>query len=85
MPLLRLLPLVRPYGVFDYFHHKIGSTHVVHHLFSEMPFYRWGDYMLCVGVWVWGLHLFIKLCAVVELLWVCGCGGYIYSSNCAPW
>jgi len=30
----------RPYGIFDFFHHKIGSTHVVHHLFHEMPFYR---------------------------------------------
>eukprot|EP00928_Gymnodinium_smaydae_P044749 TRINITY_DN2986_c1_g1_i1.p1 TRINITY_DN2986_c1_g1~~TRINITY_DN2986_c1_g1_i1.p1 ORF type:complete len:441 (+),score=55.58 TRINITY_DN2986_c1_g1_i1:66-1325(+) len=30
----------RPYGIFDFFHHKIGSTHVAHHLFSEMPFYK---------------------------------------------
>jgi len=30
----------RPYGIFDYFHHKIGSTHVAHHLFHEMPFYK---------------------------------------------
>eukprot|EP00978_Attheya_sp_CCMP212_P019810 scaffold55981_cov78-Attheya_sp.AAC.1 len=30
----------RPYGIFDFFHHKIGSTHVAHHLFHEMPFYR---------------------------------------------
>jgi len=30
----------RPYGVFDYFHHTIGSTHVAHHLFHEMPFYK---------------------------------------------
>jgi len=30
----------RPYGIFDWFHHKIGSTHVAHHLFHEMPFYR---------------------------------------------
>ena len=28
----------RPYGIFDFFHHKIGSTHVAHHLFHEMPF-----------------------------------------------
>ena len=27
----------RPYGIFDYFHHEIGSTHVAHHLFHEMP------------------------------------------------
>ncbi|GMI41757.1 hypothetical protein TrCOL_g9116 [Triparma columacea] len=30
----------RPYGIFDHFHHKIGSTHVAHHLFHEMPFYK---------------------------------------------
>ena len=30
----------RPYGIFDFFHHKIGSTHVVHHLFHEMPWYN---------------------------------------------
>ena len=30
----------RPYGIFDFFHHKIGSTHVAHHLFHEIPFYE---------------------------------------------
>jgi len=30
----------RPYGIFDFFHHKIGSTHVAHHLFHEIPFYK---------------------------------------------
>jgi len=30
----------RPYGIFDYFHHRIGSTHVAHHLFHEMPHYN---------------------------------------------
>lgn len=30
----------RPYGIFDFFHHQIGSTHVVHHLFHEMPWYN---------------------------------------------
>jgi omega-6 fatty acid desaturase / acyl-lipid omega-6 desaturase (Delta-12 desaturase) len=30
----------RPYGILDYFHHNIGSTHVVHHLFHEIPFYN---------------------------------------------
>lgn len=30
----------RNYGIFCFFHHKIGSTHVAHHLFHEMPFYR---------------------------------------------
>jgi len=32
----------RPYGIFDFFHHEIGSTHVAHHLFHEIPFYN-GD------------------------------------------
>jgi fatty acid desaturase len=30
----------RPYGIFDFFHHNIGSTHVAHHLFHEMPWYN---------------------------------------------
>lgn len=30
----------RPYGVFDWFHHGIGSTHVVHHLFPSLPCYN---------------------------------------------
>lgn len=30
----------RPYGIFDFFHHRIGSTHVAHHLFHEMPWYN---------------------------------------------
>ncbi len=31
----------RPYGrVFDLLHHRIGSTHVAHHLFSRIPHYR---------------------------------------------
>jgi len=30
----------RPYGIFDWFHHKLGSTHVVHHLFGEIPWYH---------------------------------------------
>lgn len=30
----------RPYGIFDFFHHEIGSTHVAHHLFHEMPHYN---------------------------------------------
>jgi len=30
----------RDYGIFDFFHHTIGSTHVVHHLFHEMPWYN---------------------------------------------
>lgn len=35
-----LTTIDRPYGIFCWFHHKIGSTHVAHHLFHEMPFYR---------------------------------------------
>jgi fatty acid desaturase len=30
----------RDYGIFCYFHHTIGSTHVAHHLFHEMPWYH---------------------------------------------
>jgi len=30
----------RPYGIFDFFHHTIGSTHVAHHLFHELPWYN---------------------------------------------
>jgi fatty acid desaturase len=30
----------RDYGIFDFFHHRIGSTHVAHHLFHEMPFHN---------------------------------------------
>jgi len=30
----------RDYGIFCFFHHKIGSTHVVHHLFHELPWYH---------------------------------------------
>jgi len=35
-----LATIDRPYGIFDFFHHKIGSTHVAHHLFHEIPFYN---------------------------------------------
>merc|ERR1712071_527728 len=35
-----LTTIDRPYGVFDHFHHKIGSTHVAHHMFHEIPFYN---------------------------------------------
>lgn len=37
-----LTTIDRPYGIFDWFHHKIGSTHVAHHFFHEIPFYN-GD------------------------------------------
>lgn len=30
----------RDYGIFDYFHHYIGSTHVCHHVFSKLPCYH---------------------------------------------
>jgi len=30
----------REYGIFDWFHHEIGSTHVCHHLFSKIPHYH---------------------------------------------
>jgi fatty acid desaturase len=35
-----LATIDRPYGIFDYFHHRIGSTHVAHHLFHELPWYH---------------------------------------------
>ncbi|KAJ1332144.1 hypothetical protein BSLG_008963 [Batrachochytrium salamandrivorans] len=30
----------RDYGIFNHFHHHIGDTHVVHHLFSTLPHYH---------------------------------------------
>lgn len=30
----------RDYGIYNVLHHQIGSTHVAHHLFSQMPFYH---------------------------------------------
>jgi omega-6 fatty acid desaturase (delta-12 desaturase) len=35
-----LCTIDRPYGIFDWMHHHIGSTHVCHHLFSRMPCYH---------------------------------------------
>ncbi len=35
-----LTTIDRPYGIFDWFHHRIGSTHVAHHFFHEMPHYH---------------------------------------------
>lgn len=35
-----LCTIDRDYGIFDFFHHKIGSTHVAHHFFHQMPFYK---------------------------------------------
>lgn len=35
------LSIDRPYGpVFDFLHHKIGSTHVVHHIDCTIPHYN---------------------------------------------
>ncbi|CAN8072205.1 unnamed protein product [Agarophyton chilense] len=30
----------RDYGIYNILHHHIGDTHVVHHLFSQIPFYH---------------------------------------------
>ena len=30
----------RDYGIFNFLHHNAGSTHIVHHLFHEIPFYN---------------------------------------------
>jgi len=35
-----LCTIDRPYGIFDWMHHHIGSTHVCHHVFSMMPCYH---------------------------------------------
>jgi len=35
-----LCTIDRPYGIFDWMHHYIGSTHVCHHLFSTLPCYH---------------------------------------------
>ena len=35
-----LTTIDRDYGIFNIFHHQMGSTHVVHHLFHEVPFYN---------------------------------------------
>jgi len=35
-----LCTIDRDYGIYNWFHHRIGQTHVVHHLFSMMPFYN---------------------------------------------
>jgi len=35
-----LCTIDRPYGPFDWMHHHIGSTHVAHHLFFNMPCYH---------------------------------------------
>lgn len=38
----------RPYGIFDWFHHHIGSTHVFHHLFSYAPHYHAVEATACL-------------------------------------
>eukprot|EP00934_Nitzschia_sp_Nitz4_P001228 Nitzschia sp. Nitz4//scaffold120_size68122//45775//47064//NITZ4_006051-RA/size68122-processed-gene-0.50-mRNA-1//-1//CDS//3329534299//1228//frame0 len=35
-----LTTIDRDYGIFDFFHHRIGSTHLAHHLFHELPHYN---------------------------------------------
>ncbi len=35
-----LTTIDRDYGIFNFLHHHIGSTHVVHHMFHEIPFYN---------------------------------------------
>jgi len=75
-----LTTIDRPYGIFDFFHHKIGSTHVVHHLFHEMPFYKADvatkavkEYLEPMGVynydptpWYWAAWRIAKTCHYVE-------------------
>lgn len=70
----------RPYGIFDFFHHTIGSTHVVHHLFHEMPWYNAGiatkhvrAYLEPKGLynydptpWYWAMWRIAKTCHYVD-------------------
>lgn len=38
------LSIDRPYGpIFDFLHHRIGSTHVAHHVDSTIPHYKAGE------------------------------------------
>jgi omega-6 fatty acid desaturase (delta-12 desaturase) len=35
-----LATIDRPYHMFDFFHHDIGTSHVCHHFFSRIPHYH---------------------------------------------
>ncbi len=35
-----LATIDRPYHAFDFFHHEIGTSHVLHHFFSRIPHYH---------------------------------------------
>lgn len=35
-----LATIDRDYGILNFFHHHIGDTHIVHHMFHTMPFYN---------------------------------------------
>jgi len=35
-----LATIDRDYGILNFFHHHIGDTHIVHHMFHTMPFYH---------------------------------------------
>lgn len=48
----------RSYGIFDLFHHTIGSTHVVHHLFHEMPWYHAGQATVAVQAYLEPMGLY---------------------------
>ncbi len=68
----------RDYGIFDYFHHNIGSTHVCHHLFSEIPHYNAAEatvalkkklgknYNYCSEWWVSSMFRVAKKCHYVD-------------------
>lgn len=38
-----LATIDRPYHAFDFFHHEIGTSHVLHHFFSRIPHYYAGE------------------------------------------
>jgi len=68
----------RDYGIFDYLHHDIGSTHVVHHLFSKIPHYHakeatekikvilGNQYKYSNQFWLYSLWETAKTCHFVE-------------------
>eukprot|EP00469_Lotharella_globosa_P012691 CAMPEP_0167790232 /NCGR_PEP_ID=MMETSP0111_2-20121227/11180_1 /TAXON_ID=91324 /ORGANISM="Lotharella globosa, Strain CCCM811" /LENGTH=394 /DNA_ID=CAMNT_0007682595 /DNA_START=50 /DNA_END=1234 /DNA_ORIENTATION=+ len=68
----------REYGIFDWFHHEIGSTHVCHHLFSKIPHYHAYEatkalkkklgplYNHCDEFWVESMWRVAKTCHYVD-------------------
>lgn len=53
-----LTTIDRDYGIFCFFHHKIGSTHVAHHFFHEIPFYNGDEATLALKEYLGPLYNF---------------------------